>query len=67
MSQAQEFPVIDVHSGGSTINVYISSTSTECRLDIRKWDREIQTGCISGAFQAFRDKALVRVGNLMPF
>lgn len=59
--------MIDVQSGGSTINVYISSASTECRLDIRKWDREIQTECISGAFRAFQDKASVRVGSLMPF
>lgn len=42
--------------GGSTINVCLSST----RLDMRKWVREIQTGFISGAFRAFRDKAAGR-------
>lgn len=58
--------MIDVQSGGSTINVYISSTGSECRLDTRKWDREVQTGCISWTFRAFQDKAVVRVGNLTP-
>ena len=56
--------VIDVQSrGDGTINVYISSTSTERRLDIRKWDREVQTGCISGTFRAFQDKAFGQGGK----
>lgn len=58
--------MFDVQSRSSIINVYISPKSTECRLDRRKWGRETQTECISGAFQAFQDRALVRMGNLMP-
>lgn len=44
--------------GGSTISVYTGPASTERRVDMRKWDQEIQTGGTSMAFHSFQDKAV---------